>query len=228
VLQKQIKEEISMTEIQSILGEAPIGQNYDKPRVSKQVQQRVNSIITEGKKIKGSADEVKGLGQYLQELAESGANVHEQQYVQGYISKYQTKAEQETAKAEQKKQENIVSDGAREDLKNAMGDAKKIYDGNVRNVLDMINNKAGNYSKPEIEFFRQEVIKAGFGELLLEPKQDSTGTKEEPISPSNETPIDHEDPHISDGAENPYNIEGTPKELSGKKLDNDVMDYKQK
>ena len=90
----------------------------DMKRVSANVSAEVGKIKEEGKKIKGSADELQALQNLSQQLANSGANRHEKAYVDGLVVEYQTKVADEEAEAANKKQRHEVSDAARKDLKN--------------------------------------------------------------------------------------------------------------
>lgn len=166
--------------------------SYDKKKVSTNVNQQIETIKKEGKKVAGSADEVAAFQKLSEELAANGANKHEQNLVKGLIVEYQTKAEQENSQALQKKQKAEITPAAREAVKNIkkmIPDKKELDEPEARMLLDLIKNTRGDYNAADIEYFKQELMKAGFGDLLTndgfgaETKPDKTTKEEKNINP---------------------------------------------
>jgi len=163
----------------------PIGQgnqpdySFDKKKISANVAAQVETIKEEGKKIKGSADEVAAFQRLSEELATNGANRHEQNLVKGLIVEYQTKVEQEEAETAQRRQKAEVTPAARDFIKDAkkmMPNKKEFNEAEARMVLAEIRNTRGDWNAADIEYFKQELIKAGFGDLLNE-LEDNTKTE---------------------------------------------------
>ncbi len=168
--------------------------SYDKKKVSTNVNQQIETIKKEGKKIAGSADEVAAFQKLSEELAANGANKHEQNLVKGLIVEYQTKAEQENSQALQKKRKAEITPAAREAVKNIkkmIPDKKELDEPEARMLLDLIKNTRGDYNAADIEYFKQELMKAGFGDLLTndgfgaetKPEPDKTTKEEKNINP---------------------------------------------
>ena len=146
-------------------------------RISQDVQNRINQIKQMGgnkKKIDSAAEFTE-----LQKLLgnSEGASEHEKEYIQGLAIEYQKEAAEAQAKQEAEK----ISDGARKDLKNIKkmaGDKKELNEVEARALLDLIRNTRGDYNTAEIDYFKKELVKAGFGDLLKEIEADNSKTKQ--------------------------------------------------
>lgn len=198
----------------------------DMKHVSVNVQQQVKNIMQqEGNKKKiDSEAEYQALQMLAQELSSSGASRHEQEYIQGFMIDYQNTKTQ----AAEKEQKNQVSDAARETVKNIkkmFPDKNEFSEAEARALLAEIQNTRGDYSKADIEYMKQELIKAGFGNLLCEGSSAPVKTtkKEEPVKeekspakPVHETGEDEKNP-VNDEKSKTQTIEDNKTQTKNKK-----------
>lgn len=190
--------------------------SFDKKRVSKEVQAKVDTIASkDGKKGISSAQERAELQQLSQELAQTG-NKHEQNYVMGLMLEYDTKAQEAETAATEKKQKNQVTPHAREVLKGIkkmVPGKNELNEAEAKMLLDEIKNTNGDYNAADIEYFKQELIKAGFGELLNEAGTSAdpakTETPAEPIK--EEQPAEPVKTEPNDKQAEPSKFETLPK-----------------
>lgn len=141
-------------------------------RVSQDVQNRVNLIKQMGgnkKKIDSEAEFLE-----LQKLLSNseGMSTHEKEHISGLMVEFSS----EVIEAQAKRDAEKISDGARKDLKaikKMAGNRKELNEVEARALLDLIRNTRGDYNAAEIEYFKMELIKAGFGDLLQEIECDN-------------------------------------------------------
>ena len=156
----------------------------DIKKISPAVQQEIKTISKMGasKKRIDTMEEF----QKLQELAkrlETEGNASEKEYVQGLMVEYQNQKAANDTKIEEKKLMNQVTDNARKAMKNIkkiIPDKKELNEAEARMVLDLIKNTKGEFNKADIEYFKQELIKAGFGNMLNEVEDKKNTEKAEP------------------------------------------------
>lgn len=186
----------------------------DFNKVSQAVQQEIKTISGMGgnKKKIDSADEFAALQQLGQRLETTGS-ASEKEYVAGLMVEYQNQVAADDAKAAEKRQKAEVTPAAREvvkNLKKIMPNKKELDEPEARMLLDLIKNTRGDFNAADIEYFKQELIKAGFGELLneIEDKTKTEPEQAEPEQPKPEqakpatpdTPSEQQPPKIEDEA----------------------------
>lgn len=163
----------------------------DFNKISASVQQEIKTISGMGgnKKKIDSADEFAALQQLGQKLETTGS-ASEKEYVAGLMVEYQNQVAADNAKAAEKRQRAEVTPAAREAVKNLkkmIPNKKELDEREARMLLDLIKNTRGDYNAADIEYFKQELIKAGFGEFLNEI-EDKTKTEPAPKTSTEEQP----------------------------------------
>ncbi len=174
----------------------------DFNKISASVQQEIKTISGMGgnKKKIDSADEFAALQQLGQKLETTGS-VSEKEYVAGLMVEYEYQVAADNAKAAEKRQRAEVTPAAREAVKNLkkmIPNKKELDEPEARMLLDLIKNTRGDYNAADIEYFKQELIKAGFGEFLNEIEDK---TKTEPVKI--ETPTEQQPSKPEDGVGDP-------------------------
>ncbi len=181
----------------------------DFNKISASVQQEIKTISGMGgnKKKIDSADEFAALQQLGQKLETTGSN-SEKEYVAGLMIDYQNQVKAKEAQAAERRQSAEVTPAAREavkSLKKMMPNKKELDEPEARMLLDLIKNTRGDYNAADIEYFKQELIKAGFGALLNE-FDDKTKTESAPNTSTEQQP-----PKADDAAGEPVK-QDTPAE----------------
>lgn len=163
----------------------------DFNKISASVQQEIKTISGMGgnKKKIDSADEFAALQQLGQRLETTGS-ASEKEYVAGLMVEYEYQVAADNAKAAEKRQRAEVTPAAREAVKNLkkmIPNKKELDEPEARMLLDLIKNTRGDYNAADIEYFKQELIKAGFGEFLNEI-EDKTKTEPAPKTSTEQQP----------------------------------------
>lgn len=184
----------------------------DFNKISQAVQQEIKTISGMGgnKKKIDSADEFAALQQLGQRLETTG-NVSEKEYVAGLMVEYQNQVEADNAEAAERRQRAEVTPAARKavkELKKMMPNKKELDEPEARMLLDLIKNTRGDYNAADIEYFKQELIKAGFGELLNEI-EDKAKTEPEQPKPATPDTSPEQPPKNEDGVGEPIDDKHT-------------------
>lgn len=152
----------------------------DLSKVSAAVKQETKTIAAGGgnKKRIDTPEEFARLQELGKKLETTGSKA-EREYVTGLAVEYQERVDAEAAEAAEKRQKAEVTPAARDavkELKSFMSDKKELDEPEARMLLELIKNTRGDYNAADIEYFKQELMKAGFGALLneLEAQADSS------------------------------------------------------
>ena len=155
----------------------------------------------------------------LQKLLSTGdLKAAEKEYIEGLMLEYTTKRDAANAEAEKREQESHISPQARKDLetiKKGGVNPNEVDEADANQILGLIQNVRGTYNKAEVEFFKQELIKAGFGDLLLEdnkPNKANEGVGAETINEDPKPQITVDAPESKEPENTPPTAEGAAEE----------------
>lgn len=128
------------------------------------------SLDGNSKKI-DSQKEYDKLGEYLAGNKDN-MNVHEQEFIQGFMIEYENDQKELAAKKAAEDIENNVTESTKEAVKKigkSMGDKKKIdTDAEAAALFAMLRNTKGDLNRADIDYIKNILIESGYGSLLEE------------------------------------------------------------
>lgn len=166
----------------------------DLSKVSKAVRQFVDSVKElEGSKKKiDSKKEYDELSNYLAGNTNS-MNIHEKEFIQGFMLEYEKKSDKQAKEAEQKRLEDATTENTKEavkDIKKWTSDKRKIdSDAEAQALAAMLKNTAGDLNSTDIEYIKKVLTESGYGAYI--PKED-TKTEQQTAPKQEEKPASQE------------------------------------
>ena len=159
----------------------------DLSKISKAVRQFVDVVAKqEGNKKKiDTKKEYDQLSNYLAGNINS-MNVHEKEFIQGFMIEYENKTAELAKENEQKRIEYATTENTKEAVKNIkkwLSDKRKIdSDVEAQALAAMLKNTAGDLNSADIEYIKKVLTESGYGAYI--PKEDTkaeeqTGPKQE-------------------------------------------------
>lgn len=150
----------------------------DLEKVSKAVKNMVSNISKQdGNKRKiDSKNEYDKLANYLAGNQDN-MNVHEKNYIEGFMIEYETNTKLEAEEAEKKRVEDATTDSTKESVKKIakrLGDKKSIdADEEAQALVLMLRNTKGDLNKADIEYIKNILRESGYEKYI--PAEDMTG-----------------------------------------------------
>ena len=166
----------------------------DLSKVSKAVRQFVDNVKElEGSKKKiDSKKEYDELSNYLAGNTNS-MNIHEKEFIQGFMLEYEKKSDKQAKEAEQKRLEDATTENTKEavkDIKKWTSDKRKIdSDVEAQALAAMLKNTAGDLNSTDIEYIKKVLTESGYGAYI--PKED-TKTEQQTAPKQEEKPASQE------------------------------------
>ena len=109
-------------------------------------------------------------------------NVHEQNYIQGFMIEYESKAREDAQKAEQKRVDEVTTENTKKLVKQIakrLGDKKTIdTDSEAQELAALLRNTKGDLNKADLEYIIQILINSGYESYI--PKDEEMDVKPEP------------------------------------------------
>lgn len=169
----------------------------DLSKVSKAVQEFVSNVAKqEGNKRQiDTRSEYDKLGAYLSGN-QDGMNVHEKEFIQGFMIEYETKTKKEAEETEQTRIEEATTESTKESVKKIakrLGDKKTIdTDEEAQALVLMLRNTKGDLNKADIEYIKNILRNSGFESYIEEDTQKEEKADSEPSTPPAEPVVEEE------------------------------------
>lgn len=169
----------------------------DLSKVSKAVQEFVSNVAKqEGNKRQiDTRSEYDKLGAYLSGN-QDGMNVHEKEFIQGFMLEYETKTKKEAEETEQTRIEEATTESTKESVKKIakrLGDKKTIdTDEEAQALVLMLRNTKGDLNKADIEYIKNILRNSGFESYIEEDTQKEEKADSEPSTPPAEPAVEEE------------------------------------
>ena len=151
------------------------------------ISEAVQKFVKETAKVEGhkrqidSKKEYYKLAEYLSGHKDS-MNVHEQNYIQGFMIEYESKAREDAQKAEQKRVDEVTTENTKKLVKQIakrLGDKKTIdTDSEAQELAALLRNTKGDLNKADLEYIIQILINSGYESYI--PKDEEMDVKPEP------------------------------------------------
>ncbi len=159
----------------------------DLSKISKAVQKFVADVAKQegSKKEIDTKKEYDQLSNYL--AGNTGSmNVHEKEFIQGFMIEYENKTAKQAREDEQKRIEESTTENTKDavkDIKKWMSDKRKIdSDVEAQALASMLKNTAGDLNSADIEYIKNVLIESGYESYVPkeeDAKPDGTAPKQE-------------------------------------------------
>ena len=113
-------------------------------------------------------------------------NIHEKEFIQGFMLEYEKKSDKQAKKAEQKRIEESTTENTKDavkDIKKWMSDKRKIdSDVEAQALASMLKNTSGDLNSADIEYIKNVLIESGYESYVPkeeDAKPDGTAPKQE-------------------------------------------------
>lgn len=164
----------------------------DLSKISKAVQNFVeNTKAMDGKKKSiDTPAEYQKLGDYLAGNKDN-LNVHEKEFIQGFMLEYESNETKKKAEAEKQQFEDSVTESTKEAVKRiakSMGDKKTIdTDAEATALATMLKNSKGDLNNADLQYVRNILSESGYGNYLEDDKNAGVGGAVD-VQPKEDTP----------------------------------------